>query len=176
MQLANPEHSQLIELLEISETANKSFDHLIDCIADAVEKCSVIRATNILGDNDFNVLQAKNALQIMILASGNDKRVVNMAKILLNNSGISSTEMKILNNGEIVKRQIYFVQRSDGAIKIGSSLDVQKRMKDISAQVGDLKLLCVIDGTIQIEKSLHKRLLMIIFIMNGLLRITLIIY
>ncbi|TNG94882.1 GIY-YIG nuclease family protein [Pasteurellaceae bacterium USgator11] len=157
MQLANPENNNLIELLQISETANKSFDHLIDCIADAVNKCSAIKISNTFNDNAIDILQVKKVLQVMILASGNDKRVINIAQTLLDNSDISPTEMKILNNGEVIKRKIYFVQRSDGSIKIGSSLDIQRRIKEISALVGEIKLLCVIDGTIQIEKYLHKK-------------------
>lgn len=157
MQLANPENYELIGLLQVSETANKSFDYLIDCIVEAVEKCSAISSSKIAGDTDLTILQAQKALQMMVVASGNDKRIINMAQIMLENSEIPVSEMKILNTGEVIKRQIYFVQRSDGAIKIGSSLDVPKRIKEISALVGDLNLLCVIDGTIQIEKSLHKR-------------------
>ncbi|CDG00378.1 Hypothetical P19 (fragment) [Avibacterium paragallinarum JF4211] len=158
MQLANPENNRLVELLKVSETANQSFNYLIDCIYDSLEKCTLTKHFNIIEeDKDYSLLKAKQSLERMILASGDDPRVIKIAQIILSNSGISSREIKILDNGKVITRKIYFVQRSDGAIKIGSSLDVQKRLSDIAALVGDLKLLGVIDGTIRIEKSLHKK-------------------
>ncbi len=157
MQLANPENKkELLELLAISETANDSFNALIDYILDAVQKCNLVKIKSIIEDDGFSSTQAILALKTMIIASGNDQRIIRLADILLDNSGISRTEAKILNTGEVILRKVYFIRRDDGAIKIGSTLDINRRIKEISSQAGDIELLLTIDGTIALETKLHK--------------------
>lgn len=149
-------NKDLLDLLKVSEGANKAFDHLIDCIETAMEKCNMAMFDMLLKDGGgIGVLKAVNALQIMIVSSGHDERIIRIARSILSASNISSHEIKITSEGEVKRRQIYFVQRADGAVKIGSSMDAKTRIKGIEAHAGKLTTLKIIDGTTQLEKSLH---------------------
>lgn len=50
---------------------------------------------------------------------------------------------------------IYFLQRADGAIKIGTTEKYYTRHSALAAQFGNLKLLGVIEGGRQEEQQLH---------------------
>ena len=52
---------------------------------------------------------------------------------------------------------IYFIRRSDGAIKIGYSSNVVSRKSSLQAQHGTLELLGVAQGSQTEELTLHKR-------------------
>lgn len=52
---------------------------------------------------------------------------------------------------------IYFVQRADGAIKIGFTDNFQNRLKQLEDQYGALKLLGLMDGGMREERWVHER-------------------
>lgn len=51
---------------------------------------------------------------------------------------------------------VYFVQRSDGAIKIGKSRNVSRRLRQLNADAGEsLTLLGAMPGSLSVEGKLH---------------------
>lgn len=50
---------------------------------------------------------------------------------------------------------IYFVQRADGAIKIGTSEQVRTRKRELAKQHGALTALGFMDGSYELEEFLH---------------------
>lgn len=52
---------------------------------------------------------------------------------------------------------IYFLQRSDGAIKIGTATDFNSRLAMLTRQHGKLELLGAMDGRRDLEQQLHKQ-------------------
>lgn len=50
--------------------------------------------------------------------------------------------------------QVYFIANG-GRIKVGYSAQVEKRIADIAGYVGDVEVIGVMDGTQQVERSLH---------------------
>lgn len=50
---------------------------------------------------------------------------------------------------------IYFLQRADGAIKIGVTDNFQARLSNLMYEYGDLDLLGLMDGSFSEEKALH---------------------
>ncbi len=51
---------------------------------------------------------------------------------------------------------VYFVQRGDNAIKIGKSVDLAARMWFLERDFGKLKILGVVDGYTELERTLHQ--------------------
>ncbi len=54
-----------------------------------------------------------------------------------------------------MKNVIYFVQRADGNVKIGTTKHINTRFRELQAEHGKLDLLGIIDGTKSREKILH---------------------
>lgn len=52
---------------------------------------------------------------------------------------------------------IYFVQRADGAIKIGTTIRFEQGMNQLGREYGSLTLLGVMEGDAEAEYSLHIR-------------------
>lgn len=50
---------------------------------------------------------------------------------------------------------IYFLQREDGAIKIGTTIDIHQRLKTLTAETGKLELIALIEGSRDREQELH---------------------
>lgn len=56
---------------------------------------------------------------------------------------------------ELRSGYIYYVRRGDGAVKIGTTCDVESRMKNLARQHGYLVLLAQHGGTRRTERILH---------------------
>lgn len=53
---------------------------------------------------------------------------------------------------------IYFLAKADrSAIKIGTTIRLSARLKELAAEHGDLEVLAITDGSYPEEKSLHQR-------------------
>jgi hypothetical protein len=52
---------------------------------------------------------------------------------------------------------VYFLQREDGCIKIGTTRDYKTRLSNLIRQYGDLVLLGMISGSFGIEEQLHQQ-------------------
>lgn len=52
---------------------------------------------------------------------------------------------------------VYFVQRTDGRIKIGTTWWLASRMRDLTAEHGELQVLATIPGGPPLEGALHRR-------------------
>lgn len=52
---------------------------------------------------------------------------------------------------------VYFVEREDGAVKIGFTDAPERRIAQLRREYGKLELLAVIPGSIEVERALHKR-------------------
>lgn len=55
------------------------------------------------------------------------------------------------------QHQIYFLQRADGLIKIGTSTDFRARLAQLTKQHGMLGIVRVINGDQKLERSLHNK-------------------
>lgn len=53
--------------------------------------------------------------------------------------------------------EVYFVQRSDGVIKIGFTMNRAKRFRKLEREHGPLKILRLIKGTFTTERQIQKR-------------------
>lgn len=145
----------LLRLLEISEGANLGFDNLIDAIASALRQAMATRLYPITWDV-LAVDKQISSLQILIASGGGDARVLEIARQLLSISGLGEKECFIDKDGAFHRRKIYFVQRADGAIKIGSSIQVKKRIASLETACGQLKLLHECNGTYAVESAFHR--------------------
>jgi hypothetical protein len=72
-------------------------------------------------------------------------------------------ERKLAKRGASIVRadlngsMVYFLQRQDGLIKIGRSVNVQKRIVALECSAGPLVLLASIPGGVRVEAKLHER-------------------
>ena len=146
---------ELLRLLEVSEGANVGFDNLIDATLAAMQHAMSIRFTPFAGDL-LAVDEQISSLQVLLLSGGGDGRILEIARHLLSISGINARECFIDAKGDFHRRKIYFAQRSDGAIKIGSSIRVRERIASLETACGPLKLLHECNGTFAVEAAFHK--------------------
>jgi hypothetical protein len=150
------ELARLGELLVISESANDAFDHLIDRMASLIDAVGQYRIMDMF--DPFALLKLAGEFECCILTSGHDPRVIRMCQGLLTVANISDNELRIGSDGKASKRQVYFVRRQDGLIKIGSSMRPAERVKQLRTGAGeDLELLGHMDGTTAAERQLHTR-------------------
>jgi hypothetical protein len=56
-----------------------------------------------------------------------------------------------------VKHQIYFLQRADGLIKIGTTTDFPSRLASLTTSHGMLAVLRIINGSVKRENELHHK-------------------
>jgi hypothetical protein len=56
-----------------------------------------------------------------------------------------------------IPQYVYFMQRADGAIKIGVSGNVNQRRKDLECASGPLKVLASMDGGFPEEHAFHRQ-------------------
>ncbi|MFI2816818.1 GIY-YIG nuclease family protein [Vreelandella piezotolerans] len=148
---------QLVEYLEISERANDSFEYLIGELASLMEMASMYRIRGIF--DPIAMIQYAGKIETTILASGHDPRVQRMCEVMLGLTGVSENEFRLGADGKVKQRQVYFARRSDGLIKIGSSMNVQQRIEQLSSGAAEnLELLGHINGSTVFEKAVHQDL------------------
>ena len=148
--------ARLYELLEVSETANGAFDRLIDSIAELIRDVGRYKAVALF--DSTALLELGGKLECCIIASAHDDRVIAMCQSMLTLANIPSDELKIDNQGKVVRRQVYFARRADGLIKIGSSMKPLERLKQLSTGAAeDLDLLGHMDGSTAMERHFHSR-------------------
>lgn len=61
------------------------------------------------------------------------------------------------NNPQQIVPVVYFLEREDGAIKIGTTVDFNKRLYALVLEHGKLRVLGLISGSYQKETDLHQR-------------------
>lgn len=154
---SHAEVNDLVLGLEESLRANDAFEHLIGEMADLMEMAGQYR---IRGNFEaIAMTEYAYKLQTTILASGHDPRVIRMCRAMLALSGASEQEIVVERDGNVRKRRVYFARRSDGLIKIGSSMNVKQRLAQLSAGTAEsLELLGHIDGSYLFEKQIHRKL------------------
>ena len=150
----------LIEKLEISTNANYAFDNLMGLLLQACQKAIKAQTSQTLSGviNDYaNLDDFLDSLQLCILGSAGDSRIIEMCQIFLSVAGVKDSECFIDSNGLVIRRQVYFAQKSDGKIKIGSSINVEDRLRQLRTGAGEnLVLLYQIDGSTAKEKLIHE--------------------
>ncbi|MDC8803941.1 GIY-YIG nuclease family protein [Halomonas pacifica] len=149
--------SKLVESLKISESANDSFDYLLGEIAELMEMASLYRAKGAF--DPVAMIEYAYKVETTILASGHDPRIIRMCQVMLGLTGVSDQEFLLDGSGKVYQRQVYFVRRSDGVVKIGSTMNVARRMEQLSSGAAeDLELLGHINGSTLFEKAIHREL------------------
>lgn len=61
--------------------------------------------------------------------------------------------------GDELPALVYFLERRDGAIKIGTTRDLNTRLSAIRRDAGDVRVLGTIDGDVETEREFHARFL-----------------
>ncbi|WP_462402283.1 GIY-YIG nuclease family protein [Pseudomonas sp. Marseille-QA0332] len=146
----------LVDSLSVSVRANEAYEYLIDRIGDVFEKCSASRALSLL--DELAVLEAINAIELCILASGGDRRIPGLCRHALHLAGIGESEIRITPDGQVIRRHIYFAKNGRGLIKIGSSMDTTNRIKSLETGAGEpLTLLASVPGSMGAERRLHQQ-------------------
>lgn len=154
---SHAEVADLVDDLEVALRANDAFEYLVGELAALMEMAALYRSK---GSYDaIAMIEYANKLQTTILASGHDSRVIQMCRTMLDLSGAREQEVVLGRDGIVKKRQVYFARRSDGLIKIGSSMNVRQRLVQLSTDAAeDLELLGHIDGSFLFEKKIHRHL------------------
>lgn len=147
---------ELVDIVEISERANEAFDSLIDRIGDVFRCAALYRTAQFLDPLAFFKLASE--IDICITHSGRDPRVIGLCKNALSFAGIAKNECRIGVDGTLSRRQVYFVKNTKGLIKIGSTMTVIERIKQLETGASEeLTLLAQIDGSTATEAALHRR-------------------
>ena len=151
------EVASLLDALQTSEKANHAFDNLIDQLLALMQQAATYRTLKQF--DPIAMYKYANSLECVIASSGHDERVIRMCGVMLDLTGVSEHEFKLEADGKVRKRQVYFAQRGDGLIKIGSTMKVAERMAQLSAGAAEeLDLIGHIDGSTLFEKAIHKDL------------------
>lgn len=147
---------ELIEIVEVSERANEAFDGLITRIGEVFKGASLYRTVKYFDPMAFFKLTCE--LEICITHSGIDPRVIELCKDALSFAGISTNECRIDADGKVSRRQVYFVKNTKGLIKIGSTMSVMDRIKQLETGASEpLALMAHMDGSTETEMALHKK-------------------
>ena len=147
---------ELVDIVELSEKANEAFDGLITQIGEVFRQASLFRTVEIFDPMAFFRLTTE--IEICITHSGVDPRVILLCKDALSFAGISKNECQIDASGNVYRRQVYFVKNTKGLIKIGSTMTVMDRIKQLETGASEpLTLIAHLDGSTKRESELHRR-------------------
>lgn len=153
----NHDINQLVEDLRASERVNDAFDYLVGELASLMEMASMYRLKGMF--DPIAMIEYAGKIETTILASGHDPRVQKMCEVMIGLTGVSQNEFRLGPNGKAKQRQVYFARRSDGLIKIGSSMNVEQRMDQLSSGAAEkMELIGHMNGSTTFEHSIHKEL------------------
>ncbi|MFZ6755755.1 GIY-YIG nuclease family protein [Undibacterium sp. Ji50W] len=150
----------LIEKLNISISVNEAYENLIGLLHKACQKAINVKGRQFLAGmlvDYFWLDDFLDSLNLCMLGAAGDSKIIEMCQIFLDVAGIQKSECFIDSTGVINRRKVYFAQKSDGKIKIGSSINVEERLSQLKTGAGEnLVLLYQIDGSTVREKLIHE--------------------
>lgn len=147
---------RLLYALDAAITATDSYEYLIERIASVFEACEHASVGQPL--DELAVFKAVNEVELCIIASAGDPRVIGLCRRALTHAGIGDEEIRISPEGEVERRMVYFARSARGFITIGSSMTVAARLSALeSTDGGTLELILAMPGSLGLERQLHRQ-------------------